>query len=48
MKVFFLTWLGWLGSDQRMIESKSIALPLGYTPMKWWARTDSNCRTLRN
>ena len=26
-------WLGWLDSDQRMIESKSIALPLGYTPM---------------
>ncbi len=27
-----IIWLGWLGSDQRMIESKSIALPLGYTP----------------
>ena len=26
-------WLGWLGSNQRMRESKSRALPLGYTPM---------------
>lgn len=26
-------WLGWLGSNQRMIESKSIALPLGYSPI---------------
>ena len=28
------TWLGWLDSNQRMRESKSRALPLGYTPMK--------------
>ena len=27
-------WLGWLGSDQRMQESKSCALPLGYTPIR--------------
>ena len=27
------TWLGWLDSNQRMRESKSRALPLGYTPM---------------
>ena len=27
-------WLGWLGSDQRMTESKSVALPLGYTPIR--------------
>ena len=26
-------WLGWLDSNQRMRESKSRALPLGYTPM---------------
>ena len=26
-------WLGWLGSNQRMRESKSRALPLGYTPL---------------
>ena len=26
-------WLGWLGSNQRMRESKSRALPLGYTPI---------------
>ena len=24
--------LGWLDSNQRMTESKSVALPLGYTP----------------
>ena len=28
-----LLWLGWLDSNQRMRESKSRALPLGYTPM---------------
>ncbi len=27
-----MLWLGWLDSDQRMTESKSVALPLGYTP----------------
>ena len=26
-------WLGWLDSNQRMRESKSRALPLGYTPV---------------
>ena len=26
-------WQGWLDSNQRMRESKSLALPLGYTPM---------------
>ena len=26
------TWLGWLGSDQRISDSESDALPLGYTP----------------
>ena len=26
-------WLGWLDSNQRMRESKSRALPLGYTPL---------------
>lgn len=30
---FYFNWLGWLGSNQRMIESKSIALPLGYSPI---------------
>ena len=25
-------WQGWLDSNQRMRESKSLALPLGYTP----------------
>ena len=28
-----LSWLGWLDSNQRMTESKSVALPLGYTPI---------------
>ena len=27
-----MLWLGWLDSNQRMRESKSRALPLGYTP----------------
>ena len=26
-------WLGWLDLNQRMTESKSVALPLGYTPI---------------
>ena len=30
----FSKWQGWLDSNQRMTESKSVALPLGYTPMK--------------
>ena len=30
---FSLLWLGWLDSNQRMMESKSIALPLGDTPI---------------
>ena len=25
--------MGWLGSNQRMRESKSLALPVGYTPI---------------
>ena len=29
---YAFVWLGWLDSDQRMTESKSVALPLGYTP----------------
>ena len=29
-----MLWLGWLDSNQRMRESKSRALPLGYTPLK--------------
>ena len=27
-----LKWLGYLDSNQGMTESKSVALPLGYTP----------------
>ena len=30
---YAFVWLGWLDSDQRMTESKSVALPLGYTPI---------------
>ena len=39
-------WQGWLDSNQRMRESKSLALPLGYTPV-WrkgirdWDRSQS-------
>ena len=29
----FKGWQGWLDSNQRMRESKSLALPLGYTPV---------------
>ena len=29
-----MRWLGWLDSNQRVRESKSLALPLGYTPMQ--------------
>lgn len=33
-KAYFApTWLGWLDLNQRMTESKSVALPLGYTPL---------------
>ena len=28
-----MAWLGRLDSNQRMRESKSLALPLGYTPV---------------
>ncbi|CAI8726750.1 hypothetical protein EMIT079MI2_1310001 [Bacillus sp. IT-79MI2] len=33
-----------------MTESKSVALPLGYSPLikKWWRGADSNCRTRRS
>lgn len=30
-------WQGWLDSNQRIRESKSLALPLGYTPI-WQGR----------
>ncbi len=29
---YWVKWLGWPDSNQRMRESKSRALPLGYTP----------------
>lgn len=32
--------LGWLDSNQRMAESKSAALPLGYTPSKADGKAD--------
>lgn len=30
-----MNWQGWQDSDLRMHESKSCALPLGYTPIKF-------------
>ena len=39
-------WDGWTRTSE-MRESKSLALPLGYIPIKWWRGTDSNCRTRR-
>ena len=37
-------WQGWLDSNQRVRESKSLALPLGYTPVsgeRLWAGTEA-------
>ena len=31
--IFVKKWQGWLDSNQRVRESKSLALPLGYTPV---------------
>ena len=33
MELAVTMWQGWLDSNQRMRESKSLALPLGYTPV---------------
>jgi hypothetical protein len=35
-------WLGYLDSNQGMTESKSVALPLGYSPMKMLRATPAN------
>ena len=35
MELAVTMWQGWLDSNQRMRESKSLALPLGYTPVYW-------------
>ena len=40
-----LYWLGWLDSNQRMRESKSRALPLGYTPMSLVKAKDRSGRS---
>ena len=32
-RMFSVKWQGWLDSNQRVRESKSLALPLGYTPI---------------
>ena len=34
MKLAPTLWLGWQDLNLRMTESKSVALPLGYTPIK--------------
>ena len=39
-------WGTWIRTRE-MPESKSGALPLGYTPIGWWGGTDSNRRTRR-
>ena len=45
---YWVIWLGWLDSNQRMRESKSRALPLGYTPMSLGAgKRKGPERTLR-
>ena len=33
-KIAVSVWLGWLGSNQRMTDSETVALPLGDTPLK--------------
>ena len=35
------SWQGWLDSNQRVRESKSLALPLGYTPVCGWILSHS-------
>ena len=35
-------WQGWLDSNQRMRESKSLALPLGYTPVSGKRRAEAD------
>ena len=46
----YLFWLGWLDSNQRMTVSKTVALPLGDSPIWfldfWRAWRDSNSRPL--
>ena len=32
-QIVLLQWLGWWDSNTRMTESKSVALPLGYSPL---------------
>ena len=41
-----LYWLGWLDSNQRMRESKSRALPLGYTPIERVGRAGADAPAL--
>lgn len=35
----YLFWLGWLDSNQRMTVSKTVALPLGDSPIINWIKT---------
>ena len=35
MRKTHTTWQGWLDLNQRITESKSVALPLGYTPLSY-------------
>ena len=41
-----MVWLGWLDSNQRMRESKSRALPLGYTPIERVGRAGADAPAL--
>ena len=41
-----LHWQGWLDSNQRMRESKSLALPLGDTPM--WIKKNQGLGSMPN
>ena len=37
----FFCWLGWMDSNHRMTESKSVAVPLGYIPLYYLCRRHS-------
>ena len=40
--ILFIEWQRWMGLNHRMRESKSRALPLGYTVIIWWNIKDLN------
>ena len=43
---YYNVWLGWLDSNQRILKSKSSALPLGDTPLIKISGVSKGSRTL--